>query len=154
MYSCFKKQKMTFDIEQYIENLPIPNFLPKKTEVIETTSELIPKKPLGLKKSQSIKSLNVYDAYQQNTNYNSFQLYYQIKLIIPEESEKYIDELIMNRKNNLSNCCNPSCKRHIMSKHFFAFDGYFCTHQCRMESYVHIYDSWNKIITNNNKKLI
>ena len=58
------------------------------------------------------------------------------------KSTNYINELINNRSQNKIVCCNPDCKRNINWETYCAFDGYYCSYNCRKVATTHISDFW------------
>lgn len=61
------------------------------------------------------------------------QTYDNLCKIIPinTHSKNILDELNKNRNSNIIKCCNPYCKCKIIKLKYIAFDGYYCSEQCR-----------------------
>ncbi len=65
-------------------------------------------------------------------------------LINLENTNKHIFayEITYNTRHNISNCCNPYCKKYIEIKEFFLFDGYYCSNKCREYVYSKLSNEW------------
>lgn len=79
------------------------------------------------------------------TNYSITFL--SLSKIIPKHSKsmEHLNELIKNRTHNIRLCCNPECRKTIVGYCFCAYDGYYCSINCRSlaSNYISIY--WDKV---------
>lgn len=90
-----------------------------------------------LKRTTSLKQFDVK---------NTSSTYYLLSLIIPTKTKSmsHLNELIKN-KSNIMYCCNPECKKELSGYIFCAYDGFYCSENCRNDAIKHISVYWHKI---------
>jgi len=154
------KKYIIFPITQYCQYFYYTNLNKDKIDIL---SKEMNKNSLSHSHSQYFKVSYDTDQTEQNIIsefiddkdtvlndycYENFSLIYlKLLKIIPKHSKsiEYLNELIKNHIHNTNSCCDPNCKKKIISPCFCAFDGRYCSDNCRANATYYMSSYWNKI---------
>jgi hypothetical protein len=153
-------------IIKYIYAIIQKNLKNKKNQIHDYNNDILNKlsnksEKINIPKNKSKKYL-IDDTQELNFYMDSnFSHYYDVLLqIIPDntKSREHLIELIKNKnhkiKYQLTNsdtthgkffCCNPDCKIYLELPQFFAYDGTYCSTECRNLAQEYIGEYWYNV---------